>query len=87
MKLKSKFDAAWAYPTDLFTVNVSEWRHMHPVFREAKCCACGTCSLYCPTGCVEQRGEHFEASLDHCKGCGVCAQVCPVQAIRMVMEK
>jgi 2-oxoacid:acceptor oxidoreductase delta subunit (pyruvate/2-ketoisovalerate family) len=86
MKLKTKFDAAWAYPTKLFVINVGEWRYMRPVVKVAKCCRCEFCSLYCPTGCIEEKGNHFEANLLQCKGCGICARTCPIHAIKMVME-
>lgn len=86
MQFKTEFDAAWAYPTKLFVVNVSEWRYMKPEVKKSKCCRCGICSLYCPTGCIEDMGKYFDVNLNHCKGCGLCSRTCPVHAIRMVME-
>jgi len=59
-----------------------------PVVDVAKCSYCGTCYLFCPTGCfVDKDGTYLEANLDYCKGCGVCAKVCPVHAITMVREE
>ena len=86
MEFKTQGDAAWAYPPKLFVINVGEWRYMRPVVRVSKCSHCEMCSLYCPTGCREDKGTHFEADLGHCKGCGVCARTCPIHAIKMVRE-
>ncbi len=86
MKEKTNFHTAWAYPEKLFIAKVNEWRYMRPVVKASKCSRCGTCKIYCPTGCIEETGRYYGPNLDYCKGCGICAQVCPVSAVKMVME-
>ena len=62
------------------------WRTQRPVINVEKCSQCGWCYLYCPGGCMEDRGTHFAPNLDYCKGCGICAEECPVNAIEMISE-
>ena len=68
-------------------VRVCEWRYQKPIVKVSKCCHCGTCYLFCPTGCIASHGTGFVADLEYCKGCGICARVCPVNAVRMVFEE
>jgi 2-oxoacid:acceptor oxidoreductase delta subunit (pyruvate/2-ketoisovalerate family) len=84
---KSKFEGPWADPDNLCVLRTGEWRYQRPVSIREKCSQCGWCFIYCPTGCIEDRGTHFEANLDYCKGCGICAHICPVNAIKMAREE
>jgi len=64
------------------------WRVFRPVFRHDKCTKCGICSLVCPEGCIEQRGDEFyEANYEFCKGCGLCSDECPAEDIVMEQEE
>ncbi|MDO8692259.1 MAG: 4Fe-4S binding protein [Dehalococcoidia bacterium] len=88
MSPRSKFEGPWADPADpLFSIRTADWRHQRPVTKVGKCCQCGTCYLFCTTGCVSDRGTYFTADLEYCKGCGLCANLCPVSAIVMVREE
>jgi len=62
------------------------WRTQRPIINVEKCCRCGWCYLYCPTGCVEEKDAYFAVNLDYCKGCAICARECSVNAIEMVAE-
>lgn len=87
MHLKSRFAGPWADPEQLHSVKTGEWRYQRPITKVGKCCQCGTCYLFCPTGCITNRGDHFAADLEYCKGCGLCAKLCPVSAIMVVREE
>lgn len=87
MEFKTKYEAPWAEASNLFVLAVGEWKVQKPIVKAAKCCYCGTCYLFCPTGCIEDKGIYFEANLDFCKGCGTCALECPVTAIAMVRDQ
>ena len=87
MKSTTKYEAPWASPEDLLCLDTGDWRYQRPVVKAAKCSHCGTCYLFCSTGCVKDMGTHFAADLDYCKGCAVCARVCPMSAIAMVREE
>ncbi|MDY6972071.1 MAG: 4Fe-4S binding protein, partial [Thermodesulfobacteriota bacterium] len=81
---------------DKMTLYISPMRHarrrrmideMLSVIKFPKCCQCGWCYLYCPTGSIAiTEHERFTIDLTYCKGCGICASVCPVDAIMMVEE-
>ncbi len=86
MQFRSKYEAPWADRERVVIVKTVEGRIYRPVTKAEKCCQCGWCCLFCPVGCVTDRGTHFAANLDYCKGCGICAQECPVDAIVMVRE-
>ncbi len=85
MQFQTKHPGPWidTDKNDLLTNNVGEWRYREPQVDKSKCTRCGMCYLYCPTGCVKEDGQYFEADLAFCKGCGVCAKVCPAQAVSM----
>jgi len=87
MKFKTEFEAPWAYCDNLLVLETGEWRHRRPIVTLRKCSQCGVCYLFCPTGCVQDMGDHYEANLDFCKGCGICAGLCPTDAIEMVREE
>jgi 2-oxoacid:acceptor oxidoreductase delta subunit (pyruvate/2-ketoisovalerate family) len=87
VKFRSKYEGPWADPRSLCILSTGEWRYQRPVTTTDKCCHCGWCSIYCPTGCIEDRGAYFAANLDYCKGCSICARVCPIDAIKMVKEE
>lgn len=86
MRYQSKYETAWA-DQDRPLANTGDWRAQRPVTNTQKCCQCGWCYLFCPTGSISDKGTHFSADLDYCKGCGICARVCLVQAIVMVREE
>ncbi len=76
----------WVVAPTLANVPLEGWRTERPVMDHEKCCQCGLCYIYCPTGCIEEKTDGLEISLDFCKGCGICACECPNQAIAMVKE-
>ena len=86
-KIKTKFEGPWAIGPELLTLDVGDWKSYCPVVNRAKCCHCGTCQLFCPTGCIQDKRSYFEADLNFCKGCGICAAECPVKAIGMKRER
>lgn len=86
MKFTSEYEAPWASPKNLLTIDTSTWRYQRPTVNADKCCQCGTCHLFCPVGCVKDMGTHFTRDLEYCKGCGICARLCPVKAITMARE-
>lgn len=86
-EIKTKYGGPWAVGPELLTLDVGDWKAQHPVVNRSKCCHCGTCYLFCPTGCIEDKEAYFEADLNFCKGCGVCAAECPATAIAMVREE
>ena len=87
IKFRSRFEGSWADPKTMHILPTGEWRFQRPVTKVEKCSQCGWCYIFCPTGCIENRGTYFGANLDYCKGCSICAHVCPVDAIRMVQEE
>lgn len=76
----------WIISPKLAISPLHAWRFQRPVIKQDRCCQCGQCDLYCPTGSIFWKGSHFESNLDYCKGCGVCAQVCPNDAVVMENE-
>ena len=81
------YEGPWMQAFPLTRVfQTGDWRFQRPVVKVGKCRQCGLCYLYCPTGCISDRGTYFDAELDFCKGCGICARICPVDAIRLVRE-
>jgi pyruvate ferredoxin oxidoreductase delta subunit len=63
-----------------------DWKTMKPVTDPEKCIYCALCWIYCPEGCIHDKGpeaEYYESDLEYCKGCGICAQECPKDAITM----
>ncbi len=87
MEFKSKYDGPWSDPEKIFSMKTLDWQYQRPVIKVDKCCQCGWCYLYCPTGCISNRGSYFAANLDYCKGCGTCARECPVNAIKMIRRE
>ncbi len=86
MQYKNKYESAWTDPGTLFRMPVGDWRYVRPVVNKAKCNMCARCYFFCPTGCIEDKGDHFVTNLDYCKGCGICAKECSLNAITMVQE-
>lgn len=87
---KSKYEGPWleaGIAAQSFNAITGEWRYQRPETKKEKCHHCGLCALFCPSGCVVERGAYFAANLDYCKGCGICAWICPVSAIRLVREE
>ena len=86
MEFRLKYEGPWAEASNLHSKPVEGLRYDRPVIKMSKCCQCGWCYLYCPTGSILEEPDHFAIDLNYCKGCGVCASVCPVDAIMMVRE-
>lgn len=86
MKSESKGVLPWVISPSLAVTPLKGWRFERPNIKQDKCCQCGQCCLYCPTGSIFLKSSHFEPNMDNCKGCGICAQVCPVGAIVMESE-
>ena len=88
MNFKSRYYRLWGAAASKWMDNkTGSWRTMRPVVNAEKCCRCGWCYLYCPSGCIVEQGDRFEPNFDYCKGCGLCAAECPVEAIEMVPER
>jgi len=53
------------------------------------CVLCGTCTEFCPDGCITISDEEGCAVVDYdsCLGCSMCAAVCPEGAIEMVIDE
>ncbi len=86
VQFKSEYEGPWARFDNALKLPTGTWRYQRPVTKADKCCHCGWCDLFCPSGSMEDKGSHFAADLDYCKGCGICAKICPVNAIIMIPE-
>lgn len=86
IKYTSKYESPWASPATLHTINTGDWRHQRPVTKQSKCGHCATCYIFCPTGCITDKGGYYGADLSTCKGCGICAHECPTKAITIIRE-
>lgn len=87
MEFRTKFEGPCVeYNGMLLAVPTAAMRFQRPIVKADKCCHCGWCYLFCPTGTIVDKGTYFAANLDYCKGCGICASECPVQAIMLVRE-
>ncbi len=70
----------------MLKLDTGGWRPERPVLDKSKCNYCGICAIYCPPGCMKDKGDHYEVDLDFCKGCGICAHECPRKALTMKPE-
>ena len=88
MEFKTVYQGPWMdiNTNCKLTIKVSEWRYQKPVVVIDKCCHCGTCEIFCPTGCIVSHETYCGADLEYCKGCGVCVRECPSNAVKMVSE-
>ncbi len=88
MEYKTDYEGPWMGINAhcKLVLKVNEWRYQQPVVVIDKCSHCGTCEIFCPTGCIISHETHCVADLTHCKGCGVCARECPSNVIKMVPE-
>jgi len=86
MRFMTKGEVAWASSENQFVIKTKDWRYQRPIMKEDKCNHCGICSLFCPSGCIEESENHCIVDLEYCKGCGICARLCPKEAIKMEME-
>ena len=87
MQFRLKYEICSVEPDGRMVMPTGSWRYQRPVTKVNKCCQCGWCYLWCPTGSIEDNGSHFAADLTYCKGCGLCASVCPNDAIMLVREE
>ena len=87
VQLDTEYEAPINRAEVLGIISVSGWRYQRPVVNASKCCHCGVCYLFCPTGCIYDRDIYFGPDLEFCKGCGTCAFECPNDAIAMVKEE
>ena len=87
----SKFRSPWEdrcfFMPPKIDRKTGSWRTQRPVVKADKCCQCGWCYLYCPGGCVVDKGTYYEPDYEYCKGCGICAKECPISAIEMIIEE
>jgi len=87
VKIHQEHEGGWSDARKpLLCLNTGSWRTQRPVADSAKCSFCGLCALYCPTGCMRDKGNHFQPDLEYCKGCGICAVECPRKAVVMISE-
>jgi len=69
-----------------YTVSVSDWRLIKPVFNKDYCIDCQFCWIYCPDVSIIARDKKMiGVDMDHCKGCGICAEVCPTNPKSLLM--
>ena len=87
MDFSTKYEGPHNDAVNVISLPGGAWRYKRPVTMIEKCCHCGLCSLVCPTGCIEDKGNYFMSNLESCKGCGTCAAECPVDGIYMVREE
>ncbi len=83
MRFKTHGETACASGRVQFVIKTKEWRYQKPIIGEGKCKRCDICSLFCPSGCIEEIGGRYVVDLEFCKGCGICARLCPHDAILM----
>ena len=86
MELKLKYEGPFGDVGKIIAMPTGGWRHKRPVIKAEKCCQCGWCHIYCPTGSVIDETQGVNIDLSYCKGCGICASICPVDAIMMIAE-
>jgi len=86
MQFSTKGEVAWASAETQFVLKTKEWRYRKPILDQKKCNNCGICSLFCPSGCIEEFDEHYVVDMEYCKGCGICARLCPKEAMEMKTE-
>ena len=87
MKFRTKYEGPCVdYPGAVFAMP-PQARFQRPEVKTDKCCHCGTCYLFCPTGCINDQGTYFAPNILYCKGCGICVKECPVHAITLVREE
>lgn len=67
-------------------VKTGAWRNFRPVVTE-KCIGCGTCTMFCPEGCMKIVDKKAVIDYDYCKGCMICMVECPVKAIEKKQEE
>jgi 2-oxoacid:acceptor oxidoreductase delta subunit (pyruvate/2-ketoisovalerate family) len=84
MGMDKEYEGSWRKANDFFARPTGTWAERTPEISISKCGQCGLCVIYCPTGCIVEKEEHFLVNLDYCKGCGVCAKECPSKAITML---
>ena len=87
MQRRHKYEREWFTAGPVLGKPVMDWRYQRPMTRKEKCCNCGWCALYCPTGCIHEENGRFVRALQYCKGCGICVRECAVGAITMIPEE
>lgn len=84
MALNTTYQGSWLDVRDFYARPTGTWAERTPETDISKCRQCGLCFIYCPTGCIAEKGQGFRPNLDYCKGCGICARECPSKAIKMI---
>lgn len=86
-KFQLKTESVWSDANQkMLALDTGGWRTERPVLDKSLCNYCGICAIYCPPGCMKDKGDHYEVDLAWCKGCGICAHECPKKALTMKPE-
>ena len=74
--------ATVSYPAGHLVTDSRQWRNQVPVLSDGECIGCRLCTVVCPEGALDPRGDGKPLVLDQwCKACGICLAVCPKKAL------